>query len=129
MIKEKIKQMQMMLTNKEGNNKRKIENLVILIVILIITIIVINVIWNDDKKESNLKNSLSDDVILAEEEITQNSNKNELEERLENILSKIEGVGITKVMITYSQTNQTVAMYNEDSKISDTEEQASRRRN
>lgn len=127
MIKEKIKQMQVVLANNDGNNKKKIENLVVFIVILIITIIIINMIWNDNKKDSNIKNDLSEDVVLAK---TQNSytipNKNELEEKLENILSKIEGVGVAKVMITYSETSQTMAMYNEDSKISDTEEQASR---
>ena len=126
MIKEKIKQMQMIISNKEGNNKRKIENLVVFIVILIITIIIINMIWKDNKKESDIKNDLSEDIVLAKEELTvKSSNKNELEERLENILSKIEGVGVAKVMITYSETSQTMAMYNEDSKISDTEEQAS----
>ena len=130
MIKEKIKQMQMILTNNEGNNKKKIENLVVFIVILIITIIIINMIWNDNRKESNIKNDLSEDAILAKTENTYTvSNKNELEEKLENILSKIEGVGVAKVMITYSQTSTTIAMYNEDSKISDTEEQATRWRN
>lgn len=131
MIKEKIKQMQMIIKNPEGNNKRKIENLVVFIVILIITIIIINMIWKDSKKESDIENNLSDDIILAKkEEIAQvTTNKTELEERLENILSKIEGVGVAKVMITYTESSQTIAMYNEDSKISDTEEQASRRWN
>ena len=45
-----------------------------------------------------------------------------LEERLENILGKIQGVGTVKVFINYSESSQTVAMYNENSKTSTTEE-------
>ena len=37
-------------------------------------------------------------------------------------LSKIEGVGEVNVMITYSQTSQTVPLYNEDRTTKDTEE-------
>ena len=47
---------------------------------------------------------------------------NNLEERLENILGKIQGVGTVKVFINYSESSQTVAMYNENSKTSTTEE-------
>ena len=82
-------------------------------------------IWKTDGKNSSLENSLSNDVVLADEKINI-PNKSELEEKLENILSKIEGVGVAKVMITYSQTSQTIAMYNEDNKVSDTKEEASR---
>ena len=52
-------------------------------------------------------------------EVLQNNN---LEERLENILGKIQGVGTVKVFINYSESSQTVAMYNENSKTSTTEE-------
>lgn len=60
---------------------------------------------------------------LAKEQVqTETENSNELEQRLENILQNIQGVGKVKVLITYSQTSQVVAMYNEDSTKSDTEE-------
>lgn len=45
-----------------------------------------------------------------------------LEQRLENILTNIEGVGDVKVFINYSESAETVAMYNENSKTSTTEE-------
>ena len=48
--------------------------------------------------------------------------KTDLEERLEYILHKIDGVGSVDVLITYSETSQTIAMYNEDTKQTSTEE-------
>lgn len=114
----------------DGNNKKKIENLVVFIIILIITVILINTIWNGDKKKED--NTVeSTDRILAERESVQTGNNKtdtiELEERLETILQNIEGVGKAKVLLTYSESSQSVAMYNEDSTQSDTEETDKRR--
>lgn len=112
----------------EGNNKKKIENLVVFIVILIITIIFINTIWNGNEKDKE-KAENNTGKVLAEKVEINNSNGSEeleLEQRLENILEKIEGVGKVNVLLTYSETSQTLAMYNEDSLQSDTEETDSR---
>lgn len=114
----------------DGNNKKKIENLVVFVIILIITVILINTIWNGDKKikENTVEGT---DKILAEREIMQTGNNKtdtiELEQRLEAILQNIEGVGKAKVLLTYSESSQSVAMYNEDSTQSDTEETDKRR--
>ena len=51
-----------------------------------------------------------------------------LEQRLEDTLQNIEGVGKTKVLLTYSESSQTIAMYNEDSTKNDTEETDTSRR-
>ena len=115
--------------NPEGNNKKKIENLVFFIVVLIITIVVINVIWNGNKKTNNQETKI-DNKKLAESQNTlsgtsdiQNSNtQNELETKLEKILSKIQGVGEVQVCINYQESAEVVAMYNENSKTSSTEE-------
>lgn len=45
-----------------------------------------------------------------------------LEEKLKNILSKIQGVGDVEVCLNYSESSETVAMYNETSKTSSTDE-------
>ena len=70
-----------------------------------------------------------DYTILAKtenkEEINNETN-NDLEQRLENILEKIEGVGRVNVLITYSESSKTIAMYNEDTQTSDTNEEDSR---
>ena len=116
---------------EEGNNKKKIENLVVFIVLLIITVIAINIIWNDKKTSTKQENSFNSKKLATmnsnkEYNIENNTNEeNEttnLEQKLELILSKIQGVGNVKVFINYSETNEVVAMYNENSKINNTEE-------
>ncbi|MBQ2938147.1 MAG: hypothetical protein IJE05_04655 [Clostridia bacterium] len=128
MFKDKLKAMISKVEN-EGNNKKKIENLVFLVIILIITIVIINYIWNGNKS-SNKTITNSAGKQLATTQSNQNhkqtqetsNNTNSLEERLEAILSNINGVGNVKVFINYSESSETVAMYNENSKTSVTEE-------
>lgn len=110
----------------DGKDGRKIENLVVFAIILIITIIVINVIWNGDEKKSTKDITKDYSKKLASntttEETSEACESSDLEKKLENILSKIQGVGKVKVFINYSQSSETVAMYNENSKVSQTEE-------
>lgn len=124
MLKEQIHKIQEKLKNTEGNNKKKIENLVVFVVILIITIIIINTIWNNEENKDKLNTTEKDaNKKLAQiENIQTNEENNNLEQKLENILKSIDGVGNVKVLLTYSETSQTVAMYNEDSTKNDTEE-------
>lgn len=125
MITDKIKEF---ISKKEGEpNKKKIENLVAFLIILIITIIVINVIWNGKDKNNNKEQPASDrNKRLASDVQTVSANDNQEEDsvvkNLEEILSKINGVGKVKVMITYSQTSQTIPLYNQDSSQKNTEE-------
>ena len=120
------------LENKEENNektntqKRKIENLVFLIVILIITIVAINLIWNDGK--SDKQDVIDDGKRLANQDNTISTNNiqsettSNLETNLENILSRIQGVGEVHVFVNYSESSEVVAMYNENLQTSTTEE-------
>ena len=123
MLKDKIKAF----FNKEseGDNKKKIENLAVFIVILIVTLIAINLIFSNDKKEKqdtsvdpNKKLAKQDSTSINTSATTQDT----LSLQLKEILEKIEGVGKVKVLITYSQTNETIPMYNEDTSQKDTEE-------
>ena len=116
-----------------GNDKRKIENLVFFIVVLIITIVIINVIWNGNDKKQNKEitndtskqlatingNNTNQNVATSQNEM---ENTQVLEKKLEDILSKIQGVGEVSVCINYSESSEVVAMYNENSKTSTTEE-------
>ena len=112
----------------QGNNKKKIENMVFLVIILIITIVIINYIWNGSKSSNKtLTNTAGKQLATTQNSQSSNNsqsgtNSNNLEERLENILSNISGVGDVKVFINYSESSETVAMYNENSKTSVTEE-------
>ncbi len=108
---------------KEKGNKKNIENLFVFLLILIITVIAINTILKDDNKHE-ISNETTTEKMLAStdnEEIIEDNDVN-LEKKLENILSKIDGVGKVKVLITYSETSEVVAMYNENQKESMTEE-------
>lgn len=112
---------------REGNDKKKIENLVFFIVILIITVVAINMIWNGKKtnkenanEDKSKKLAVSQNIKNIEE--VGMATGNSLEEKLKNILSKIQGVGNVEVCIHYSESSETVAMYNENSKVSTTEE-------
>ena len=120
---EKIKAL--VLKKGEKNNKKTIENLVIFIVILIITIIAINIIWKDDKNKGS--SEYKDESKISSNTVSKNfkevdNNADNIEEKLENILSQIEGVGKVKVLITYSKTSQIVPLYNEDNQATLTEE-------
>ena len=117
MFKEKIKQ----LTSKtdEGNNKKKIENLVFLLIILIVVLVAINFIWNDKKENEK---TTDNNKKLAIQEETKKDSDSDLKEQLEDILQNINGVGKVKVLITYSQTSQVLPLYNEDTSKKDTEE-------
>lgn len=122
--------MKALLVKKEGENSKKtIENLVVFILILIITIISINTIWKGDKtKEEKKEESSFTKLATTEQNNGTNANisvQDNLEERLESILEKIEGVGAVKVLITYSSSSEVVPMYNENSKNSSTKEEDS----
>ena len=127
MFKDKLKGL---INPEDGNktNKKKIENLVFFVIILIITIVIINIIWNGDKSSSNHKNlqndtskQLANTNTSSSLEVSSNST-NELEIKLEEILSKIQGVGEVKVFINYSESSEIIPMYNESTQTSNTEE-------
>ena len=131
MFKDKLKSL---IKPEEGNknNKKKIENLVFFVIVLIITIVVINIIWNGDKKSSDedIENTSLRSKQLAKQNTNANNtietsseSTNELELKLEEILSKIQGVGEVNVFINYSESSEIIPMYNENTKISNTQEE------
>jgi len=130
MIKEKF---QSLITNQgEKNSKKKIENIVAFIIILIVTVIAINTIWSGQKRNEETENAKQDttkQLAVVKQTATSTETEDTMEEQLENILSNIDGVGKVKVLITYSQSSEVVAMYNENSKSSLVEEKDSGRGN
>lgn len=129
MLNEKIKSL---IAKKKGkDNKKTIENLVAFLVLLIITIISINIIWGKDKNqnkntEEGTYKTLAGDVTTCNNSEIDTYN---LEKKLEDILSKISGVGKVQVLVTYSSTSEIVAMQNEKKNTSKTEESDSNRWN
>lgn len=119
MLSEKLKKM---FSKNDGNNKKKIENILVFIVILAITIVAINYIWNGDKwyqSSNSVPDAENDNTVV---QVSSDVNYDENEEKLANILSNISGVGKVKVLLTYSQTSTYVPIYNENVKSSNTTE-------
>ena len=120
MIKEKFSK----LFKGEGDNKKKIENLVFLLVVLVITIIAINSIWGstDQAEETTNTNKQLASTKQNNEEI---ESEDSLEVKLENILAKMNGVGSVDVMLTYTEITQIIPIYNKNEKTSNTKEEDS----
>ena len=117
MLKEKLSK----IFKGDGNNKKKTENLVFLLIILIITVVAINTIWKDEKEDTNITNQTNKKLADRTQETITTSN-NSLEEKLEHILSNINGVGNVDVLITYNETEEIIPIYNKTDKKSVTNE-------
>ena len=102
---EKIKKI---FTNKD----KKIENLISFLIILVITLIIINKILKKDTNETKDYENQTGVELATEETLSTNSESDSLETKLEEILSKIEGVGKVSVLITYSESSTVVPIYN-----------------
>lgn len=108
-------------SGNEDEQKRKMENIVVFIIILIITVLVINSMWSKDKEST--ENKVTDSSkVLANTDTTEGRTEEELEDKLADILETINGVGKVKVLIKYSESSSVVAMYNETSSESKSEE-------
>ena len=128
MLKESIKKFKESISKqKEQNNKKNIENFVVFLILLIITVIAINTIWGGKKEKTKQEDNtsykkLAENINNSIESNNNQFNEYNLEENLEDILSKIAGVGKVKVLVTYSETSEVVAMYNEKNTSNNTEE-------
>ena len=108
--------------SEDGKDKKKqIENIIVFIIILIVTVLIINNMWLSDDKKSE-KNIQDTSKVLAHATSTVNNDQEDLEQKLEDILESINGVGKVKVLIKYSETSSVVAMYNETISESTTKE-------
>ncbi|MBP3463403.1 MAG: hypothetical protein ACI4VN_02125 [Clostridia bacterium] len=111
MIKEKITAL---IKKEDKPNKKKIESLVFALALLVITLLIINNIFSQNTKKET--NSIIENTIVSKEQ------ERDLEKDLENILKKIKGVEDVQVLITYSETEKFVPIYNESSSQSTTSE-------
>ena len=112
MIKEKITAL---VKKDDKANKKKIENLVFAIIVLLVTLYAINNIFKGKEKQ-NVSNN------IRTQEAEEKTKQRDVEKELEEILGKIKGVEDVKVLITYSETEKIVPIYNESSSQSSTKE-------
>lgn len=102
--------------------KRKTENLIILLILFVIVVIAINYIWNGEEQEEKSYENLSNVTNGVKEVSSGDLMKDKTEEKLENILSKIDGVGNVRVMITYKLSSTITPIFDETKKTSNTTE-------
>lgn len=107
------------------NKEKRIENLISLLIILVITLIVINKILdtggnnvNSEKESFDIQNEVGVELAKKDRDLV----STDLEKRLENILSKISGVGNVSVLLTYKESQALVPIYNINSSTSTVEE-------
>lgn len=105
----------------ETKSKKKIENIVFFIVILIITLILMKTIWSNgtsDEKDNNIINQTNEVLAVKDDSL----GKEDLEQKLEKILSTIKGVGKVNVFINYSESSSNIPLYDESTTTSTIEE-------
>lgn len=100
---------------KSVEQKKLLENSVIFLMLFIIVIIVMNTIFTSEKESAAVN-------IMDKIETSNDNMNNSLEERLEEILSMIEGSGNVDVMVSYLNSVEQVPMYDEKISTTVTEE-------
>lgn len=104
---------------KSKGNKRLIENTVVFLVLLVILIVVVNTLFS----EENVTNDISDDVNVVNVNSNSSSFSDELELKLKNILSQIEGAGYVDVMVSYLNSGEQIPMYDSSQNVMVTNEE------
>lgn len=121
----KIKELIESFKNKEVNTRKKVENLVFFLVMLVLVVIGINYIWfneSDDENNNNSNLSFSTDDQSKNNLVNNNDLNDNLEQKLQAILSKMKGVSNVSVLVTYSNNTKIVPIYNvEDSQTTTNE--------
>ena len=90
----------------------------VFLIILVITLLVINKIIKEDDPKETKKYTNAELASTNTKEV----GVDDLEAKLEKILSQMEGVGNVSVLITYSESSKMVPLYNESTSKSVTEE-------
>lgn len=120
MLKEKF---QSLIKSEDGKSKKNLENAIVFVIILVVTIIIINTIWGGNESKKEEKATQDNSVQLVNSDVESVETSGDTEKSIKQILSKINGVGKVEVLITYSESSQVVAMYNEKNNESQTKEE------
>ena len=120
MLKEKF---QSLIKSEDGKSKKNLENAIVFVIILVVTIIIINTIWGENESKKEEKTTQDNSAQLVNSDVESVEISGDTEKSIKQILSKINGVGKVEVLITYSESSQVVAMYNEKNNESQTKEE------
>lgn len=96
------------LKNIAKDKKRKKENLVFILVLLVILLISMNYIFSGAKDSDNVKENNNNDVAIE----INNKENNNLEERIANIISQVEGISDVSIVINYKDNGKSEYVFN-----------------
>lgn len=92
---------------------KRTSNLVLIVILLVAILIASNYIFDEsDNKNSISKETLSSNVVSNEKE--------NIEQKLATIISKIEGIETVDVLVTYSTTEKIIPVYDTKEDINTT---------
>ena len=93
------------------SKEKRTSNLILVVILLVVILIATNYIFVD---EGNAKD-------ITKEVMSINVNKQEsIEQKLSNIIGKIEGIEVADVMVTYSATEKIIPVYDTKEDINTT---------
>jgi len=104
----------------KGNSKKIINNLVIVVIVCVIILISLSVFF--PKENSNVADNNALEKVSVENKIPETAYSDSMEDRLEKILSNIDGVGEVEVMITYETSTEVIPASNVTKSQQTTEE-------
>lgn len=96
------------------DEKRRNENLIAFLIILVVTLVIVNKILSGDEEENESTDESGAELVTEIVENDIDVDETDLESELEEILSKIEGVGKVDVLLTYSESMSIAPLYNEN---------------
>lgn len=93
---------------KNNNNGEFVRNILVLLIIGVMVFILADIMGSGRNKEANIIKSVNDESYNN----MPNDYTTVLERKLEDILSRLKGVGEVKVMITLEETEEVVPAFN-----------------
>ena len=90
------------------DKKRRTQNLILLVVLLVLLLVACNYIFKSNTPKSN-STSTSENIVSSESKKDSNS---ALEEKLNVVLSQIQGISDVSVVLSYSQEEKQNVVYN-----------------
>lgn len=98
------------------DKKRRTQNLILLVVLLVLLLVACNYIFKTNKPKSN--STSTNENIVSSSESKKDSNS-ALEEKLNIVLSQIQGISDVSVVLSYSQEEKQNVVYNTKEETSD----------
>lgn len=106
------------------NKEKRVSNLILLVVLLVVILISANYIFKDNTDKSNKTDNNSNNTSSSNN-INYNNGSNDiyhdLESKISNILSQVQGISDVSVVLSYSENSKQNIVYDSKEQIKDGE--------